>query len=132
MRRSGTNRGVAILDDRIKPPGQQEASAPRDASGTLHARHQYRHRRSAWEIEQRGPVILKTWSGVLRTAGGVVFYGDPNGAFVAVDERDGKTLWHFNTNVGMKASPMTFAVDGKQFVAVAAGSVFLCFGLPPP
>jgi len=60
----------------------------------------------------------------------IVFYGDPNGAFVAVDERNGKTLWHFNTNVGMKASPMTFAVDGKQFVAVAAGSVFLCFGLP--
>ena len=86
----------------------------------------------AWEIAQRGPVILKTWSGVLGTAGGIVFYGDPNGAFVAVDERHGKTLWHFNTNVGMKASPMTFAVDGKQFVAVAAGSVFLCFGLPSP
>jgi outer membrane protein assembly factor BamB len=86
--------------------------------------------RNLWEIAQRGPVILKTWSGVLATAGGIVFYGDPNGAFVAVDERNGKTLWHFNTNVGMKASPMTFAVDGKQFVAVAAGSVFLCFGLP--
>jgi glucose dehydrogenase len=74
----------------------------------------------AWEIEQRGPVILKTWSGLLATTGGVVFYGDPNGAFVAVDERNGKTLWHFNPNIGMKASPMTFAVDGKQFVAVAA------------
>jgi glucose dehydrogenase len=86
----------------------------------------------AWEIAQRGPVILKTWSGVLATGGGVVFYSDPNGAFVALGERDGKTLWHFNTYVGMKASPMTFAVDGKQFVAVAAGSVFLCFGLPSP
>jgi PQQ-dependent dehydrogenase (methanol/ethanol family) len=86
----------------------------------------------AWEIPQRGPVILKTWSGVLATAGGIVFYGDPNGAFVAVDERKGNTLWHFDTNVGMKASPMTFMVDGKQFVAVAAGSVFLCFGLPSP
>jgi PQQ-dependent dehydrogenase (methanol/ethanol family) len=86
----------------------------------------------AWEIPQTGPVILKTWSGVLATAGGLVFYGDPNGAFVAVDERKGKTLWHFDTNVGMKASPMTFLVGGKQFVAVAAGSVFLCFGLPSP
>jgi PQQ-dependent dehydrogenase (methanol/ethanol family) len=86
----------------------------------------------AWEIPQTGPVILKTWSGVLATAGGLVFYGDPNGAFVAVDERKGKTLWHFDTNVGMKASPMTYAVGGKQFVAVAAGSVFLCFGLPSP
>ena len=85
----------------------------------------------AWEIAQTGPVILKTWSGVLATAGGIVFYGDPNGAFVAVDQPQGKTLWHFDTNVGMKASPMTFLVDGKQFVAVAAGSVFLCFGLPP-
>jgi PQQ-dependent dehydrogenase (methanol/ethanol family) len=84
----------------------------------------------AWETPQRGPVILKTWSGVLATAGGLVFYGDPNGAFVAVDEHDGKALWHFNTNVGMKASPMTFMVEGKQFLAVAAGSVFLCFGLP--
>jgi glucose dehydrogenase len=86
----------------------------------------------AWEIPQTGPVILKTWSGVLATAGGLVFYGDPNGAFVAVDERKGKTLWHFDTNVGMKASPMTFAVGGKQFVVVAAGSAFLCFGLPSP
>ncbi len=86
----------------------------------------------AWEIPQTGPVILKTWSGVLATAGGLVFYGDPNGAFVAVDERKGKTLWHFDTNVGMKASPMTYAVGGKQFVAVAAGSAFLCFGLPSP
>jgi PQQ-dependent dehydrogenase (methanol/ethanol family) len=86
----------------------------------------------AWEIPQTGPVILKTWSGVLATAGELVFYGDPNGAFVAVDERKGKTLWHFDTNVGMKASPMTYAVDGKQFVAVAAGSAFLCFGLPSP
>lgn len=86
----------------------------------------------AWEIPQTGPVILKTWSGVLATAGGLVFYGDPNGAFVAVDEREGKTLWHFDTNVGMKASPMTYMVDGKQFVAVAAGSAFLSFALPSP
>lgn len=86
----------------------------------------------AWEIAQTGPVILKTWSGVLATAGGLVFYGDPNGAFVAVDEHKGKTLWHFDTNVGMKASPMTYMVDGRQFITVAAGSVFLSFGLPSP
>jgi PQQ-dependent dehydrogenase (methanol/ethanol family) len=84
----------------------------------------------AWEIPQTGPVTLKTWPGVLATAGGLVFYGDPNGAFVAVDQRKGKPLWHFGTNVAMKASPMTYAVGGKQFVAVAAGSAFLCFGLP--
>jgi glucose dehydrogenase len=84
----------------------------------------------AWEIAQGGPVILKTWSGVLATASGIVFYSDPNGAFVAVDQRDGKTLWHYDTNVGMKGPPMTYEAGGKQFVAVTAGSVLLSFALP--
>lgn len=83
----------------------------------------------AWEVPQPGPAKAKTWSGVLATAGGLVFYGKPLGGFDAVDERNGKTLWHFPTNVRMKASPMTFAVSGKQFVAVVAGPNLLCFGL---
>jgi PQQ-dependent dehydrogenase (methanol/ethanol family) len=86
----------------------------------------------AWEIAQPGPVILKTWSGVLATASGIVFYSDPNGAFVAVDERDGKTLWHYDTNVGMKGPPMTYTAGGKQFVAVTAGSVLMSFALSSP
>jgi PQQ-dependent dehydrogenase (methanol/ethanol family) len=115
----------------IEPPNSQKASE--DAPGERYMRAiDIDSGEVAWEIPQTGPVILKTWSGVLATAGGVVFYGDPNGAFVAVDDHKGKTLWHFDTNVGMKASPMTYAVDGKQFVAVAAGSTFLCFGLPSP
>jgi PQQ-dependent dehydrogenase (methanol/ethanol family) len=84
----------------------------------------------AWEIPQIGPVLMKTWPGVLATAGGLVFYADPNGSFAAVDERTGKPLWHFPTNVLMKASPMTYMIDGKQFIAVAAGPAILCFGLP--
>lgn len=82
-----------------------------------------------WEVPQPGPARAKTWSGVLATAGGVVFYGQPNGGFSAVDERNGKELWKFPTNVRMKASPMTFTVGGKQFVAIAAGPNILCFGL---
>jgi PQQ-dependent dehydrogenase (methanol/ethanol family) len=83
----------------------------------------------AWEIPQPGAARAKTFSGVLATAGGVIFYGQPNGGFAAVDQRNGKTLWHFPTNVRMKASPMTFAIGGKQYVAVAAGPNILCFGL---
>jgi glucose dehydrogenase len=60
----------------------------------------------------------------------IIFYSDPNGTFIAASEREGKTLWHFDTNVLMKASPMTYMVDGKQFIAVAAGPNILCFGLP--
>jgi PQQ-dependent dehydrogenase (methanol/ethanol family) len=82
-----------------------------------------------WEVPQPGPARAKTWSGVLGTAGGLVFYGQPNGGFAAVDEHDGKTLWEFPTNIRMKASPMTFTVNGNQYVAVAAGSNILCFGL---
>ncbi|MEO6804380.1 MAG: PQQ-binding-like beta-propeller repeat protein [Granulicella sp.] len=83
-----------------------------------------------WEIAQPGPLVLKTWAGVMGTAAGMIFYADPNGAFVAADEKTGKMLWHYDTNVGMKGPPMTYAVDGKQFVAVTAGSTLLSFALP--
>ena len=83
----------------------------------------------AWEVPQPGPARAKTWSGVLATATGLLFYGQPNGGFAAVDQRDGRTLWQFPTNVRMKASPMTFSVGGQQYVAVAAGPNILCFGL---
>jgi alcohol dehydrogenase (cytochrome c) len=46
-----------------------------------------------------------------------------------MDERDGKVLWRFEANQQWKASPMTYMVDGKQFVAIAGGSNILCFGL---
>ena len=82
-----------------------------------------------WEVPQPEAARAKTWSGVLATAGGLIFYGKPNGGFEAVDARNGKTLWRFETNVRMKASPMTFEAAGKQFVAVAAGPNILCFGL---
>ncbi len=83
----------------------------------------------AWEVPQPGPARAKNWSGVLATAGGLVFYGQPNGGFAAVDQRNGETLWQFPTNVRMKASPMTFMAGGQQYVAVAAGPNILCFGL---
>lgn len=82
-----------------------------------------------WEVPQFGPAPNKIWTGVLATAGGLIFYGQPHGGFAAVDQRDGKTLWQFTTNVRMKASPMTFTVDGHQYVAVAAGPNIICFGL---
>jgi glucose dehydrogenase len=82
-----------------------------------------------WEAPQPGAARAKTWSGVLATAGGLIFYGQPNGGFTAADQRNGKTLWQFPTNVRMKASPMTFTLDGNQYIAVAAGPNILCFGL---
>jgi alcohol dehydrogenase (cytochrome c) len=67
----------------------------------------------------------------MSTDGGLVFYGESNGgAFVAADARSGKPLWHFDTGENWKAGPMTYAIDGKQYVAVAAGTTIITFGLP--
>src|SRR5262249_35192560 len=82
-----------------------------------------------WEVSQTGPG--STWGGVLSTAGGgVVFFGEDSGVFAAVDAKNGKSLWHFQTSQFWKASPMTYMVDGKQYVAVANGSNILSFALP--
>jgi alcohol dehydrogenase (cytochrome c) len=48
----------------------------------------------------------------------------------AVNARDGKPLWHFNTGQDMSASPMSYAVDGRQYVAIAVGSDIFSFTLP--
>jgi len=82
----------------------------------------------AWELPQLGDA--ETTSGVLATAGDLVFYGDNSGAFVAVDAKSGKPLWHFNTGQPWKASPMTYTIDGNQYIGVAAGSIIMTFGLP--
>ena len=82
-----------------------------------------------WEIPNVGGGISA--SGVMTTAGGLVFYGDNvDGALVAADASTGKRLWHFNTGQVWKASPMTYAIDGKQYIGVVAGSTVMAFGLP--
>ncbi|MFN7997902.1 MAG: PQQ-binding-like beta-propeller repeat protein [Bryobacteraceae bacterium] len=82
-----------------------------------------------WEVPQTGTAESKHWAGLLGTAGGVLFYGEPGGAFVAASEQDGRTLWHFPANAVIKASPVAYTVDGRQFVAIAAGSNVLAFAL---
>ena len=79
-----------------------------------------------WEVKHVSP----TWSGVLSTAGGLVFSGDAEGNFMALDAATGKILWHFQCGASVYSSPMSFAIDGKQYVAVAAGSALFTFGLP--
>ena len=58
---------------------------------------------------------------ILSTAGGLVFHGDIKGWFKALDAKTGKTLWKFNTGSGVSAAPMTYELDGKQYVAVVSG-----------
>ena len=59
--------------------------------------------------------------GALATAGGLVFTGEGNGRFDAFDAENGELLWHHNADYGVNAPPISYAVNGKQYVAVAAG-----------
>ena len=71
-------------------------------------------------------------NGVLATAGNVVFAASLDGNLIALDAKTGEHLWHFQTGAAMAASPMSFAVDGTQYVAIAAGNVVYAFALPEP
>ena len=69
-------------------------------------------------------------TGVLSTAGNVVFGAVRDGNIVALDARTGAHLWHFQTGAGIAASPMSYAVDGRQYVAISAGNTLYAFALP--
>ena len=74
--------------------------------------------------------ILSLSAGVLSTAGGVVFGATGEGNLIALDAKTGNLLWHFQTGAPISSSPMSYAVNGRQFVAVAAGNVLYSFALP--
>ena len=81
-----------------------------------------------WRYPQAGRG--NSWGGTLTTAGDLVFFANDTGAFEAVGARTGRPLWQFNTGQSMHASPMSYAVDGTQYVAIAAGSDVISFALP--
>jgi alcohol dehydrogenase (cytochrome c) len=78
-----------------------------------------------WEFKLLSP----GWSGVLSTAGGLVFTGSDEGNFFALDAETGKPLWDIQLGASIRANPISFAVDGKQYVAIAAGYALFVFGV---
>ena len=80
-----------------------------------------------WDYPQIGS--RRYGAGLLSTAGGLLFAGDDQGGFTALDARAGKALWHFNTGQRISASPIAYQFGGKDFVAIAAGSNVVAFGL---
>lgn len=85
--------------------------------GTLTALDLGRQGRIAWQAKTDQPLI----GGVLATAGGLVFTGEGSGAFSAFDAKTGDKLWSFNCGAGVNAPPVSYEIDGRQYVAVAAG-----------
>ena len=70
-----------------------------------------------WQVKTTEPLV----GGVLATAGDLLFMGEGNGNFNAFDSGTGELLWQINGSAGVNAPPITYQVDGKQYVAVAAG-----------
>lgn len=68
-------------------------------------------------------------TGVLATAGGVTFASSNDGHLIALDSRTGEYLWHYYTGANIVASPMAYAVNGKQYIAIASQSAIFVFAL---
>jgi alcohol dehydrogenase (cytochrome c) len=70
-------------------------------------------------------------AGVLTTASGLTFTGDSASSALALDTRDGRTLWH--AGIGRVGnSPVTYELDGRQYVLIGGGSALYAFALPEP
>jgi alcohol dehydrogenase (cytochrome c) len=100
----GANAHQAHVDGAIPPTGDLSAVDP--DTGKI-----------AWQYKSPNPML----GGVLTTAGNLVFVGEMNGDFDAFDAANGQKLWHLNLGSGVNAPPITYRVNGRQYIAVAAG-----------
>jgi alcohol dehydrogenase (cytochrome c) len=107
--------GVRRVADRVFDYGALRAIDPSTGSRT-------------WELRYTTPSL----SGVMSTASGLVFAGDNEGNFMAVDGRTGKPLWHYPTGASIwGAAATTFMLDGRQFVLIPSGTTLVAFALSP-
>jgi alcohol dehydrogenase (cytochrome c) len=81
----------------------------------------------AWELPQPGPA--ESWGGTLATVTGLVIFCEESGSLMVADAVSGKPLWSFETNQSWKASPMTYAFDANQYIAVATRSSIMSFAV---
>jgi alcohol dehydrogenase (cytochrome c) len=115
------------LKNDFKPGAQFEGGSTRDQPGVepygVVKALEATTGKVRWEFSLHAPCS----GGVLSTGGGLVFSGNREGAFFALDAQTGKALWHFQTGGGIWANPISYLVDGKQYVAIAAGQGIFVF-----
>ena len=79
-----------------------------------------------WDFRQNAP---RTEAGILTTASDVLFSGGRDGAFFALDARTGESRWGVNLGASVSAGPMTYAIDGEQYLSIQVGHTLFTFGL---
>jgi alcohol dehydrogenase (cytochrome c) len=101
----------------FQPPQERDESAVRAIDPlTGKVRWEFKHYSGAW-------------SGVTSTAGGLVFSGDGQGNFIALDAATGRDLWHVPLGGDITAAAISYAVDGRQYITIPAGSAIFTFAL---
>jgi alcohol dehydrogenase (cytochrome c) len=101
---------------------EQQIAPSRANVGSIHA-ISVETGETLWTYEQRAAALS-----LLSTAGGLLFGGDTNGRFRALDQGTGEVLWEINLGSPVSGYPIAFAVDGKQYVAVSTGSSLTAMG----
>jgi alcohol dehydrogenase (cytochrome c) len=87
----------------------------------------YRTGKTTWE---HALGTGEDWAGVLSTAGGVVFTGDNHGNMLALDAKNGDTLWHSYGGGAVQSAPITYELDGRQYVLIGSSGVLYAWSLP--
>jgi alcohol dehydrogenase (cytochrome c) len=106
--------GSAFFPD----PGEPEEGAVRAVDPRTGA--------TRWEFRE----FSGAWAGVTATAGGLVFTGDGQGNFIALDADSGRDLWHVPLGASIRTAAISYAVDGRQFITITAGDAIFTFALP--
>ena len=106
----------------------QRSNGPQGTFGGLRAIDPATGERK-WEFKYPNPGT----AGVLTTTSGIAFTGDDSGNVLAIDSKVGKLLWHYNMGATVHGtSPLTYMLDGRQYVLVPAGTTLVAFALPRP
>jgi alcohol dehydrogenase (cytochrome c) len=113
-------------EDKFKPPANGEWYLGADYQQYLTSEHPGNfvafdvvQRKVRWRAVSPAPF----WAGAVATSTGLVFTGDMRGYFMALDARSGALLWQFQTGSGIIGSPITYELDGRQYVAVPSGGI---------
>ena len=106
----------------LRPPGEYQTGAVVAVDPSTN--------RVKWK--KRMPYSLAHGNGILTTRSDLLFIGQPDGNLLALDAQDGDELWRFQTGAAISASPISYEIDGEQYIAVYAGGTGIPYGNSAP